>query len=87
MAYILAVTGAITTATRLSKEIEKNGCINARVIHTPSALSSGGCSYAVKVPDSCLTKMLTSASDMGIKIRKLYRERLENGEKVYDDIS
>ncbi len=87
MAYILAVTGAITTASRLSKAVEKKGCISSRVIHTPQTLSSGGCSYAVKLPDSCMSALLTTSSETGIKIRGLYRERLENGESVYDDIS
>lgn len=87
MAKILAVTGSITTASRLSKELEKNGCLSSHVVHTPSSVASGGCSYAVKVPIEYMSLILNAASQTGIKLKKLYREHLEDGERIYDDIS
>lgn len=85
MAELLAVTGAITSATRLVKALEKRGCIKARVVHTPAEISKGGCSYSVKLPESCNAILVTVSGKF--RIKGIYRERTENGETVYDDIS
>lgn len=87
MADILALVGAITTATRLTKEMEKSGCLGARVVHTPAVLSSGGCSYSVRVPGECLAQLLKVSSETGFNIKKIYRERTESEGSVYDAIS
>ena len=85
MAEILAVTGAITSATRLAGVLEKRGCIKARVVHTPAEISQGGCSYSVKLPESCMSILLSASGRF--RIKGIYRERTENGEAVYDNIS
>ncbi|MBP3360280.1 MAG: DUF3343 domain-containing protein [Clostridia bacterium] len=87
MADILAQVGAITTANRISRELEKSGCLGARVVHTPAVLSSGGCSYSVIVPGECLAPLIKVSSETGFKIKKIYRERAEGGGSVYDEIS
>lgn len=87
MAHILAVTGAVTVASRLAKELERQGCIHAQVIHTPTYLGSGGCSYSVRIPTDCLETLLNVSSAKNIRIKKLYKESNENGERVYHDIS
>ena len=50
--YILI--GSVTTATRLKKAAEKIIGFPAYVVHTPSALNQGGCSYSVRVDDRAL---------------------------------
>ncbi len=87
MADILAVTGSITTSTRLARELERLGCLKARVVHTPSAISSGGCSYCVRIPEECITELLALRKKRSMKIKKLYRELSDGEERVYDDIS
>ena len=87
MTYILAVIGSVTTASRLKHLTEQMGCKEVRVIHTPTAIHSGGCSYSVKVPEKCRLLLTEAISKSGIKIKELYREAIENGESVYIDIS
>ena len=52
--YILV--GSVTTATRLKKAAEKIIGFPAYVVHTPSALNQGGCSYSVRVDDRALNE-------------------------------
>jgi len=87
MADIFAVTGAVTTATRLARELEKKGCVRVRVVHTPAEIGTGGCSYSVRMPENCIALLLAVSSSKRFRIKKIYRERTENGEKIYDDIS
>ena len=87
MAYIIAVTGAVTSAARLSKELERSGCVNSRVIHTPEPVRKGGCSYSVKIPDTCLTLLSDIISEKHFRLKKIYRETIKNGERSYDDLS
>ena len=42
------VTGSITSALRLSKAVQNYSGLPASVVHTPSALNKGGCSYSIK---------------------------------------
>ena len=83
--YILVV--AVTTATRLKKVAEKIIGFPAYVVHTPSALNQGGCSYSVRVDDRALNEIRKIAGDNEIPIRRIYIERTVNGERVYDVVS
>ena len=84
--YILV--GSITTAMRLKRLLERNYGIPSDVMHTPSELNHGGCSYSVrtKIPNiSSYAKII--AEEYGISIRKIYAEELVNGERVFHAIS
>ena len=83
--YILI--GSVTTATRLKKAAEKIIGFPAYVVHTPSALNQGGCSYSVRVDDRALNEIRKIAGDNEIPIRRIYIERTVNGERVYDVVS
>ena len=75
--YILI--GSVTTATRLKKAAEKIIGFPAYVVHTPSALNQGGCSYSVRVDDRALNEIRKIAGDNEIPIRRIYIERTVNG--------
>ena len=66
--YILV--GSVTTATRLKKVAEKIIGFPAYVVHTPSALNQGGCSYSVRVDDRALSEIRTIADDNEIPIKR-----------------
>lgn len=84
--YVYMV-GSVTTATRLKKVAEKIIGFPAYVVHTPSALNQGGCSYSVRVDDRALNEIRKIAGDNEIPIRRIYIERTVNGERVYDVVS
>lgn len=86
MQNVIFVIGSITTASRFRKIMEKLGCFSAEVIHTPSEISGGSCSYSVRAKYDCLVYGLQAAKDFDINIRKIYREIGER-ERTYDDIS
>ena len=69
--YILV--GSVTTATRLKKVAEKIIGFPAYVVHTPSALNQGGCSYSVRVDDRALNEIRKIAGDNEIPIRRICR--------------
>lgn len=87
MADILALTGSITSATRLAGELERLGCLNARVVHTPAAIKSGGCSYCVKMPEECKIKLDKILASKKFKVKRVLAENTHGKERVYDDIS
>ena len=87
MAEILATTGAITTASRLAGELEKLGCLNVRVVHTPAEIASGGCSYSVSLPEEDLPLLRSLMNNKRHKVRRILRQRATNGEREFDDIS
>ena len=87
MAEILATTGAITTASRLAGELEKLGCLNVRVVHTPAEIASGGCSYSVSLPEEDLPLLRSLMNNKRHRVRRILRQRVTNGEREFDDIS
>lgn len=87
MGYIIAITGSVTSASRLEKKLTKYGCTDVRVMHTPAVLTTGGCSYSVRISDKYINQLEIIMKDSRVKIKKLYREILVNGEVIYSDIS
>ena len=83
--YIL--TGSITSASRLAKAVEKIGGRPASVVHTPSSIHGGGCSYSVRCDDGISDFIYDIAKDNGITIKGIYAEKYQDGERVYIDIS
>lgn len=83
--YILV--GSATTAARLKKAIEKNIGFPVYVVHTPSALNRGGCSYSLRLDDRMMEDAKRIARDNNIRIKNIYIEKTENGESVYHAVS
>lgn len=79
--------GSATTAARLKKIAERVIGFPAYVVHTPSVLNHGGCSYSVRIDDRALGDVQRIAADNSIPIRKIYIEKTENGERVYHAVS
>lgn len=82
--YILV--GSSTNAERLKKSAERRLGFPAYVVHTPAAVSTGGCSYSVRMDDRALDEVRKIASDIGITIKNIYITKTENGERVYHAI-
>lgn len=87
LTYILAVVGAVTTATRLAGVLEKSGCKNVKVIRTPVVISSGGCSYSVRINEENLNELLEASSHRRLRVKKIYRVQEFGQECEYHDIS
>ena len=87
MSYILAVVGPINAATRIYKELRKRGCKSIEVIHTPSSINSGGCSYSVRFSETYLDEFNSLLYDGRYKIKGLFREKMSDDGSVYYDIS
>ena len=83
--YVLV--GSSTTAERLKKSVEKVVGFPAYVVHTPSGIKHGGCSYCVRLDDRALQEVRTIASDNEINIKGIYKEKTENGERVFYAVS
>lgn len=81
------VVGSITTATRLAKILEKTAGIPASAVHTPSSISRGGCSYSVRTNEQFLNTVRMVISEFNIRIKAIYIEEFNNGEREYRAIS
>ncbi len=53
------------------------------VVHAPKTISTGGCSYALRFKPAKLSEVKKISSELNIKIKGIYEETLENGEKAY----
>ena len=87
MSNIIITAGSVTTAVRLRKKLNSSGDLNAAVIHTPSVINSGGCSYSVRTTFDKLMLVKKLAKDGKISYRKIYAEEYVKGESVLRDIS
>ena len=84
---VYAIVGSVTTAARLAKKLVSNGDLQATVVHTPPQISTGGCSYSVRFSNTSPDSVRRIANDIGIRIQKLYQERIVDGKKGYHAIS
>jgi hypothetical protein len=82
MKYYMAVYSSVTVATRVKKNLRKDGAY-VGVVHTPKTLTKGGCSYALKFKPAKLSEVKDISRDLGIAIKDIYKEDIENGEKIY----
>lgn len=83
--YVLL--GSATTAARLKKAAERIIGFPAYVVHTPAAVNQGGCSYSLRLDDRALSDIKKIAGDNEIPIKRIYIEKIENGERVYHAVS
>lgn len=83
MNYILGAVGSITSATRLSQQLERKAGCKSKVVHTPNKGDEGSCSYSLKIEERDLQSLLTVSREVRIPVRKFYREEFIDGEMTY----
>lgn len=83
---MLITIGSVTTATRLARLLERNTGYPASVVHTPSSINKGGCSYSVRFNEGMIVQAKKIIKDYGVPVRKFYSEDVKNGKRVYNDL-
>ncbi len=86
MEKIIAVTGAVTTAARLLKEMNSLGCVKCRIIRTPMKISNGGCSYSIEAREDCKETLFEAVKKRNITLKGIYSVSELEGETIYNDI-
>ena len=81
---MLVTIGSITTASRAAKVIRRVLGINVQVIHTPTQLNRGGCSYSIRFSDNYHMSVKRVISEFNIPVKRWYGES-DGG--VYNDLS
>ena len=71
---MLITIGSITTATRAVKIIEAKTGIKGQVVHTPSEINQGGCSYSIRYSDDYENHLRRIVKENRIPAKKWYRE-------------
>ena len=84
---MLITVGSITTATRLTRIIERNSGFPAEVVHTPASINKGGCSYSVRFKDKYYDAVRKLVNEYSVPIKKIYSENTVNGKRVYNAVS
>lgn len=87
MGKLIVTVGSVTTAARLEKILRKTKGISAAVIHTPTVLNNGGCSYSVVSNRENLYYIKETVKEHGLNVKKYYVEEIYRGEKRYHVIS
>lgn len=78
MGKLLITVGAITTASRFARLMERKAGKRAAVVQTPSALNSGGCSYSIQINEDDLPDAQRISGEYKVPIRKVYK--MDGGE-------
>ena len=87
MGKIIVVVGSVTTAARLEKILRKRMGMASNVIHTPTQISMGGCSYSLRSNHENLSYIKEAAHANKIRVRGFYIEDVSKGERRYYAIS
>ncbi len=87
MDYALAAIGSITTAVKLKKAIMRTGVVTPSVVHTPSEINKGGCSYSLRFKQDYIPIVKRSAENVHIIIKGLFLEVQNGEEREYRAIS
>ena len=85
MAEILVEVGSITSATRLTKRLQRAGDRKARVISTPKDFGKSGCSYSVMASEESVDFIRNNSR--GISVKGIYIEKINGEGRRYYDIS
>ena len=84
---MLITIGSVTTASRLAKLIEREAHLKASVMHTPSELNKGGCSYSVRVNCDDYNYIRSLSAKYNISIKHCYKEVCTPEGCVYNVLS
>lgn len=84
---MLVTIGSVTTAARLARLLEKETCHPAEIVHTPSVINKGGCSYSIRISEQYIDVVKAVALKYKVPVRKYYSEGTEDGKRVYNVIS
>ena len=87
MSNLIIVIGSVTSAVRTEKYLSSSGIINTSVIHTPTSIKTGGCSYSIRTPLQNLQIIRKLMYKNNFRVKGLYSETFEKGERVYRAIS
>ena len=71
--YYLVEFNSITFAKRV-REKYRYGREYISIMHTPSSIANGTCSYSVRVKGDMVDRVVAAASDMGFKVKGIFRE-------------
>ena len=67
------IYSSITHANRVKRHF-KNGRYRVDVVHTPTAITEGGCSYALKVEDTALSEIIYVSELYKLNIKAVYKQ-------------
>ena len=74
MYYI--IYGSVTYANRIKRFFDnEKGFVG--VIHTPSAISSGGCSYSLKLDRDKAKRAIALSVQYGVKIHGIFKQNAD----------
>ena len=71
---MLITIGSITTATRAANVIYSKTGIKGKVVHTPSEINQGGCSYSIRYNDDQEAVLRRVVRENRIPAKKWYKE-------------
>ncbi len=83
---MLVTIGSVTTAARVAKTIENSLGVSVSVVHTPSELNNGGCSYSIRFNDRYESDILRLVTEYKVPVKKWYREIYDDGRRVYNAV-
>ncbi len=83
---MLIVLSSLTSAQRL-KRILLSKKIPSEIIQTPKVISSGGCSYSLKIKSEDTDLILPLVKEAGINIKGIFEEEKIDNEVIYEEKS
>lgn len=87
MDNVLVTVGAITSAMRLVRLLESETRYGASVVHTPSEINNGGCSYSIRTNYGAVEHLQRLSQQYSLPMKKVYAIKTVDGECVYHALS
>lgn len=78
--YYLVAYSSITFANGIKNYFKHDGDYIG-VVHTPSELTKGGCSYSIKIKLNKLQQVINVSKEFGFKIKGIFQQ-LEDGRYI-----
>ncbi len=82
MDYAIAMYSSITVANRV-KKLAANQISYLGIIQAPASLGVKGCNYSIRCKFEDLETLRAICDKFGLKIKAVFKETIQNGEKVY----
>lgn len=83
----IAAVGSVTSAVKLRKTVMRTSSVTPSVVHTPTVINKGGCSYSLCFNREYIPVVKRAAAECGVNIKGIFIKQIVKGECVYNAVS
>lgn len=85
MDYAIVMYDSVIIANRAIRLL-KGKCTYLKIVQVPSGVGYSGCHFALKCKLNELSTVIDVSKENKIKIKRVFKEEIKNGKKVYVEL-